>query len=177
MKLETATIGGGCFWCTEAQFLLLDGVLTVQSGYSGGTIKNPSYREVCMGITGHAEVVQVTFDTDKLNYTEILKAFFESHDPTQMNRQGNDIGTQYRSVIYYHSTEQQEIAARIIGELNETGIYSSPIVTELSAFTIFYLADDYHQNYYNLNGEQSYCQFVIAPKVEKFRKFFKKSLK
>lgn len=177
MEIEIATVGGGCFWCTEAQFLLLDGVLSVQSGYSGGKIKNPSYREVCLGITGHAEVIQVSFDASKLSYTDILKAFFESHDPTQLNRQGNDVGTQYRSVIYYHSNEQKAIASRIISELNDSRVYSYPIVTELSPFTVFYKADDHHQNYYNMNGEQSYCQYIITPKIEKFKKVFKNLLK
>lgn len=169
--IDTATVGGGCFWCTEAQFQILDGVISVQSGYSGGTIKNPSYKEVCMGITGHAEVVQVAYDTTKLNYADILKAFFESHDPTQLNRQGNDVGTQYRSVIYYHSLEQKRVAEEIKAELDTSGAYSSKIVTEISPFSVFYKAEDYHQNYFNDNGEASYCQFVIAPKLEKFKKY------
>ena len=175
--IDTATVGGGCFWCTEAQFQILDGVISVQSGYSGGTIKNPSYKEVCMGITGHAEVVQVAYDTTKLNYADILKAFFESHDPTQLNRQGNDVGTQYRSVIYFHSLEQKKVAEEIKAELDASGAYSSKIVTEISPFSVFYKAEDYHQNYFNDNGEASYCQFVIAPKLEKFKKAFKGKLK
>ena len=175
--IDTATVGGGCFWCTEAQFQILDGVISVQSGYSGGTIKNPSYKEVCMGITGHAEVVQVAYDTTKLNYADILKAFFESHDPTQLNRQGNDVGTQYRSVIYFHSLEQKKVAEEIKAELDASGVYSSKIVTEISPFSVFYKAEDYHQNYFNDNGEASYCQFVIAPKLEKFKKVFKGKLK
>lgn len=175
--MDTATVGGGCFWCTEAQFLLLDGVISVTSGYSGGAIKNPAYREVCTGRTGHAEVVQVVFDTTKLNYTDILQAFFLSHDPTQLNRQGNDVGTQYRSVIFYHNEKQKTIAEKIKSELNGSGAYTDPIVTEIAPFTVFYKAEDYHQNYFNQNGDQPYCQFVVAPKVEKFRKVFKDRLK
>lgn len=175
--LDTATVGGGCFWCTEAQFQLLDGVVTVQSGFSGGKIKNPAYREVCMGTTGHAEVIQVVYDTTKLNYADILKAFFESHDPTQLNRQGNDVGTQYRSVIFYHSAEQKKVAEEIISELDASGAYRSKIVTEVSPFTVFYKAEDYHQNYFNDNKEEGYCQFVIEPKLEKFKKVFRDKLK
>ncbi|MBK6396912.1 MAG: peptide-methionine (S)-S-oxide reductase MsrA [Bacteroidetes bacterium] len=176
-NIDTATVGGGCFWCTEAQFQILDGVISVQSGFSGGTIKNPSYREVCMGITGHAEVVQVAYDRTKLNYADVLKAFFESHDPTQLNRQGNDVGTQYRSVIFYHSPEQKKVAEEIKAELDKSGAYSSKVVTEISPYTVFYKADDSHQNYFNENKEASYCQFVIAPKLEKFKKVFKGKLK
>lgn len=175
--IDTATVGGGCFWCTEAQFQILDGVVSVQSGFSGGKIKNPSYREVCMGITGHAEVIQVVYDTTKLNYADILKAFFESHDPTTLNRQGNDEGTQYRSVIFYHSETQKEIAEQIKKELDASGAYRSKVVTEISPFTVFYKAEDYHQNYFNDNKEASYCQFVIEPKLEKFKKVFKGKLK
>lgn len=176
-NIDTATVGGGCFWCTEAQFQILDGVISVQSGFSGGTIKNPSYREVCLGITGHAEVVQVAYDRTKLNYADVLKAFFESHDPTQLNRQGNDVGTQYRSVIFYHSPEQKKVAEEIKAELDKSGAYSSKVVTEISPYTVFYKADDSHQNYFNENKEASYCQFVIAPKLEKFKKVFKGKLK
>jgi peptide-methionine (S)-S-oxide reductase len=174
---EIATVGGGCFWCTEAQFQILDGVISVESGYSGGKIKNPAYREVCMGITGHAEVIQVVFDTRKLAFTDILKAFFVSHDPTQLNRQGNDVGTQYRSVIFYHSEEQHQTAEKIIRELTEAKIYSSPIVTEVSPFTVFYKAEDYHQNYFNQNGDQPYCYYVVTPKLEKFKKVFEGRLR
>lgn len=177
LNLETATVGGGCFWCTEAQFQLLDGVISVESGYSGGNIKNPAYREVCMGTTGHAEVIQVVFDTAKLTYTDVLKAFFECHDPTQLNGQGNDIGTQYRSVIYFHSQEQKKIAEQIINDLNKSGIYSSKVVTEVSPFTVFYKAEENHQDYFRGNGDQSYCQYVIVPKVEKFKKIFQGRLK
>ena len=176
-KIEIATFGGGCYWCTEAQYQLLDGVVSVTSGFSGGTIKNPSYREVCDGRTGHAEVVQVENDTTKLNYTDILQAFFKSHDPTQLNRQGDDIGTQYRSVIFFHNEEQHKIAEKIKNELANSGAYDNPVVTEISPFTVFYKAEDYHQNYFNQNGAQPYCQFVVAPKVDKFKKVFKDKLK
>jgi peptide-methionine (S)-S-oxide reductase len=176
-RLDTATVGGGCFWCTEAQFQLLDGVESVKSGFSGGTVKNPSYKEVCNGTTGHAEVIQIVYDNSKLNYADVLQAFFASHDPTQLNRQGNDVGTQYRSVIYYHNEEQKKIAEEIKKELNDSGAYDAPVVTEISPFTVFYKAEDYHQDYFNANGDQPYCQFVVAPKVEKFRKVFKDKLK
>jgi len=174
---DTATVGGGCFWCTEAQYQLLDGVLKVKSGYSGGHIKNPAYREVCNGTTGHAEVIQVVYDNRKLDYQDVLEAFFISHDPTQLNRQGNDVGTQYRSVIFYHSDEQQRIATDIKNRLDASGAYSQPIVTEITAFTVFYPAEDYHQNYFNQNGDEPYCQYVVAPKVDKFKKVFKDKLK
>ncbi len=175
--LDTATVGGGCFWCTEAQFQLLDGVIRVESGYSGGHIKNPAYREVCNGTTGHAEVIQVVYDTRKLSYQDILEAFWLSHDPTQMNRQGNDVGTQYRSVIFYHSESQKALAESLKQKLNESGAYTDPVVTEIAPFTVFYKAEAYHQNYFNDNGDQPYCQFVVAPKVDKFRKVFKEKLK
>lgn len=175
-QIDTATFGGGCFWCTEAQFQLLDGVLSVQSGFSGGSIKNPSYKEVCTGLTGHAEVIQVTYDTTKLSYDELLEAFWTSHDPTQLNRQGNDVGTQYRSVIFYHSEKQHELAEAYKKKLNESGAYDKPVVTEISPMTVFYKAEDYHQNYFNQNGDQPYCQFVVAPKVEKFKKVFKERI-
>ena len=175
-QIDTATFGGGCFWCTEAQFQLLDGVLSVQSGFSGGSIKNPSYKEVCTGLTGHAEVIQVTYDTTKLSYDELLEAFWTSHDPTQLNRQGNDVGTQYRSVIFYHSEPQHQLAESYKKKLNESGAYDKPVVTEISPMTVFYKAEDYHQNYFNQNGDQPYCQFVVAPKVEKFKKVFKERI-
>jgi peptide-methionine (S)-S-oxide reductase len=175
--LDTAVVGGGCFWCTEAQYQLLDGVVSVTSGFSGGSIKNPSYKEVCNGNTGHAEVIEVVYDTTKLNYADILQAFFASHDPTQLNRQGNDVGTQYRSVIFYSSDEQKKIAEQIKSELDKSGAYKEPIVTEISPLTVFYKAENYHQDYFNQNGDQPYCQFVVAPKVEKFRKVFKDKLK
>jgi peptide-methionine (S)-S-oxide reductase len=174
--LDTATVGGGCFWCTEAQFQLLDGVVSVVSGYSGGHVKNPAYREVCNGTTGHAEVIQVTYDTRKLQYADILQAFWVSHDPTQLNRQGNDVGTQYRSVIFYHSPEQKETAESLKKALDESGAYDAPVVTEISGYAAFYKAEDYHQDYFNLNGEEPYCRYVVAPKVDKFKKVFKERL-
>jgi peptide-methionine (S)-S-oxide reductase len=176
-KLDTAVVGGGCFWCTEAQYQLLDGVVSVTSGFSGGTVKNPSYNEVCNGNTGHAEVIRVVYDTTKLNYADILQAFFSSHDPTQLNKQGNDVGTQYRSVIFYNSEEQRKTAEQIKNELDHSGAYKEPVVTEISPLKDFYKAEDYHQNYFNQNGDQPYCQFVVAPKVEKFKHVFKDKLK
>jgi peptide-methionine (S)-S-oxide reductase len=175
--LDTATFGAGCFWCVEAQFQLLDGVVSVTSGYSGGTIKNPSYKEVCTGSTGHAEVVQVVYDTTKLSYDEMLEAFWHTHDPTQLNRQGNDVGTQYRSVIYYHNEEQKKKAEYYKQQMNEKNTWGKPVVTEISPFTVFYKAEDYHQDYYNANGNEGYCQYVVRPKVEKFREVFKEKLK
>ncbi len=176
-NLDTATFGAGCFWCVEAQFQMLDGVESVQSGFSGGTVKNPSYREVCEGTTGHAEVCQILYDSTKLSYEEMLEAFWKSHDPTQLNRQGNDVGTQYRSVIYYHNDQQRKLAEEYKKKLNDSGAYDAPVVTEISPFTVFYKAEDYHQNYFNQNGDAPYCSFVIQPKVEKFRKVFKDRLK
>ncbi len=175
--METATFGAGCFWCVEAQFQLLDGVASVKSGYSGGSIKNPSYKEVCNGTTGHAEVCQIEFDPTKISYDEMLAAFWKTHDPTQLNRQGNDVGTQYRSVIYCHNEKQKELAEKYKKELNASGAWDKPIVTEISPFTVFYKAEDYHQNYYNQNGQESYCSYVIQPKVEKFKKIFENKLK
>ncbi|PUZ24401.1 peptide-methionine (S)-S-oxide reductase [Chitinophaga costaii] len=177
IKTETATFGGGCFWCTEAQLQQLQGVLKVESGFSGGTVPNPSYEAVCTGETGHAEVVQVTYDPSKLTYAELLQAFWTSHDPTQLNRQGNDVGTQYRSVIFYHNEEQHKEAEFYKKKLQESGAYTDPIVTEIAPFTKFYKAEDYHQNYYANNGSQPYCMFVIRPKLEKFKKVFKEHLK
>jgi len=175
--MDTATFGAGCFWCVEAQFQLLDGVISVTSGFSGGTVKNPSYKEVCNGTTGHAEVCQIVYDSSKISYDELLAAFWQTHDPTQLNRQGNDIGTQYRSVIYYHNEKQKELAEKYKRELNASGAWSKPIVTEISPAGPFYKAEDYHQDYFKENGEQSYCQFVIQPKVDKFKKVFKDKLK
>lgn len=175
--MDTATFGAGCFWCVEAQFQMLDGVISVSSGFSGGTVKNPAYREVCNGTTGHAEVCQIVYDPKKITYDELLAAFWQSHDPTQLNRQGNDVGTQYRSVIYYHSEEQKTLAESYKKQLNASGAWTKAIVTEISPIGPFYKADDYHQNYFNENGTESYCQFVIQPKVEKFKKVFKDKLK
>lgn len=174
---DTATFGAGCFWCVEAQFQLLDGVISVVSGYSGGTVKNPSYDMVCTGRTGHAEVCQIVFDTTKITYDEMLAAFWQCHDPTQLNRQGNDVGTQYRSVIYYHNEEQKKRAEHYKNEMNSKNTWGAPIVTEISPFTVFYKAEGYHQNYYNENKQQGYCQYVVRPKVEKFKEVFKDKLK
>ncbi|MCK6649533.1 MAG: peptide-methionine (S)-S-oxide reductase MsrA [Bacteroidia bacterium] len=174
---DTATFGAGCFWCVEAQFQLLEGVIAVKSGFMGGQIKNPAYKEVCMGTTGHAEVCQISFDPSKISYDELLAAFWQSHDPTQLNRQGNDVGTQYRSVIFYHNDEQKKLAEKYKVELDNSGAWAQPIVTEISPASTFYIADDYHQNYFKLNGEQPYCSYVIQPKVEKFRKVFIERIK
>lgn len=175
--LDTATFGAGCFWCIEAVFQRLNGVETVKSGYSGGHVKNPSYKEVCMGTTGHAEVAQIVYDPKKISFDELLEVFWKTHDPTTLNRQGNDFGTQYRSAIFYHNDEQKKIAEAYKKKLNEQQVYPNPIVTEISALKEFYPAEDYHQNYYNLNGEQGYCRYVIQPKLEKFEKVFKDKLK
>lgn len=174
---ETATFGNGCFWCTEAIFKSLKGVETVESGYSGGKIKNPTYREVCSGLTGHAEVIHITFDPSVITYDELLEVFWETHDPTTPNRQGADVGTQYRSAVFYHSEEQKEAAEKYKSELNRQNVYNKPVVTEITPFDKFYKAEDYHQNYYANNPTQGYCQMVIVPKLEKFRKVFKDKLK
>lgn len=176
-QLDTATFGAGCFWCVEAVFQRLDGVIKVNSGYAGGKIKNPTYREVCSGLTGHAEVCQIIFDSSKLSYTELLEVFWKTHDPTTLNRQGADAGTQYRSAIFYHNENQKELAEKFKAELDKSGAFNNPIVTEISPFTAFYVAEDYHQNYFNLNGKEPYCQFVIQPKIEKFEKVFKNKTK
>lgn len=169
---ETVTLGGGCFWCIEAVFEELRGVEKVESGYSGGASENPTYREVCSGATGHAEVVQVTFDPSVLSLADLLEVFFAIHDPTTLNRQGPDIGTQYRSVIFYRSPEQERAAREAIGKVDASREYKAPVVTQVIPFAAFYLAEDYHQEYYRLNGSAPYCRFVISPKVEKFRKKF-----
>lgn len=166
---ETATLAGGCFWCLEAVFDDLKGVVDVVSGYAGGHANNPTYQQVCTGRTGHAEVVQVTFDPSKISYKDVLDVFFSIHDPTTLNRQGADVGTQYRSAIYYHTDEQKSIAEEVIRNLTEEGIWKNPIVTEVKPLTEFYPAEDYHQEYYANNPGQMYCQVVIAPKVAKFR--------
>lgn len=176
-ELEKATLGGGCFWCTEAVYLQLKGVVDVKPGYSGGHVKNPSYKEVCSESTGHAEVVQITFDTEIVSFSEILEVFFVTHDPTSLNRQGNDVGTQYRSAIFYHSEKQKQTAIEIIKALEKEKAYEKPIVTEVTAFDIFYVAEDYHINYFARNKNQPYCQYVVAPKVKKFQKVFKDKLK
>ncbi len=174
---ELATLGGGCFWCLEPLFAALKGVAKAESGYSGGKVKNPAYREVCAGNTGHAEVVQVTFDPGAISYQELLEIFFTLHDPTTLNRQGNDAGTQYRSVVFYHTPEQKRIAGQVIQETNAARIWPDPIVTEVTPFSAFYRAEDYHQDYYARNGNQPYCQAVIAPKVKKFRERYSAKLK
>lgn len=174
---ETITLGGGCYWCVEAVYENLKGVKSVVSGFSGGKNANPSYEEVCSGTTGHAEVVQITFDKNVTSLDEIFKVFFTVHDPTTLNRQGADKGTQYRSVIFYNNEEQKKEAQSIISELNKAKVYQNPIVTTLEPFTKFYKAEDYHQNYYANNKNQPYCQMVIQPKIEKFEKVFKDKLK
>jgi peptide-methionine (S)-S-oxide reductase len=176
-QLETATLAGGCFWCLEAVYDQLKGVTDVASGYSGGQVRNPSYREVCMGTTGHAEVVQVTFDPGVIGFRDILNVFFSIHDPTTLNRQGADVGTQYRSAIFYHGSEQKTTAESAIRELEARGLWGDPIVTEVTPFTAFYPAEDYHQEYFANNPRQPYCQAVVAPKVAKFRKQYLEQLK
>ena len=175
--MDTATFGAGCFWCVEAVFQNMEGVEKVVSGYSGGNVKNPSYKEVCMGTTGHAEVCQVYFNPQKVSFDELLEVFWQTHDPTTLNRQGNDIGTQYRSAVFYHNEEQKEKAEKYKAELDKSGAFDRPIVTEITPFSTFYAAENYHQDYYNLNGSEPYCQFVVKPKVEKFKKVFKDKLK
>ena len=175
--LETITLGGGCFWCTEAIYKELKGVVDVKPGYSGGSVKNPSYQEVCTGRTGHAEVVQITYDPEVVSFSQILEVFFMTHDPTTLNRQGNDVGTQYRSAIFYHSEKQKETAEKVIELFKKEKVYDRPIVTEITAFTAFYPAEDYHFDYFERNPNQPYCQYVIVPKVEKFKKIFKDQLK
>ena len=172
MSTEIATLGGGCFWCLEAVFDDLAGVSSAESGYMGGKVRNPTYREVCSGMTGHVEVVQVSFDPDELSYRELLEVFFTIHDPTTLNRQGNDVGTQYRSVIFYHSDEQRQTAGQVIADLGSKGLWDDPIVTAVEAASTFYKAEDYHQEYFENNPQQPYCQFVVAPKVAKFRSKF-----
>ena len=176
-NLETATLGGGCFWCTEAVFDSVKGVEDVVSGYSGGHKENPTYQEVCSETTGHAEVVQIKFDPEEISYREILQIFFGTHDPTTLNRQGNDIGESYRSAVFYHSDKQKETADEVIEELENEGIFGNPIVTEVTEFTRFYPAEDYHQNYFEKNPNQPYCAAVVSPKVGKFRQKFADRLK
>ncbi len=176
-KMDTATFGAGCFWCIEAVFQDLKGVQSVTSGYSGGARPNPSYEQVCSGSTGHAEVAQIVYDPAQISFDELLEVFWKTHDPTTLNSQGNDHGTQYRSVIFYHNEKQKELAEKYKTELNKSGAWSKPIVTEITPFKAFYKAENYHQNYFNQNGDQPYCQYVIQPKVDKFRKVFKDKLK
>jgi len=176
-SLQTATFGSGCFWCTEAIFERVNGVVKVESGYSGGTVEKPTYQEVCTGTTGHAEVTQITYDPSVISFDELLEIFWKTHDPTTLNKQGNDVGTQYRSVIFYHNENQKELAEKYKSELDKSGAWDNPIVTEISPFKNFYSAEGYHQDYYENNPNQGYCAFVIAPKVEKFEKVFKDKLK
>jgi len=174
---ETATLGGGCFWCLEAVFEGLEGVVSVESGYMGGQTANPTYEDVCSGRTGHAEVVQVVFDPALVNFADILEVFFVIHDPTTLNRQGNDVGTQYRSAIFYHTAQQKTTADTVIARLNGAKVWDAPVVTELVPAAKFYPAESYHQRYYATNPYQPYCQFVVAPKVQKFRREFLGKLK
>jgi peptide-methionine (S)-S-oxide reductase len=174
---EVASFGNGCFWCTEAIFQQLEGVVKVVSGYSGGHVDNPTYKQVCTGTTGHAECLNVTYDPSKISFDELLEVFWKTHDPTTLNRQGNDVGTQYRSVIFYHNEEQKIKAEKYKAELDKSGAYTSPIVTTIEPFVKFYPAEDYHQNYFNENGSAPYCQLIVRPKVEKFEKVFKAKLK
>jgi len=175
--VETATLGGGCFWCVEAVYQELEGVVSVTSGYAGGTVDNPSYEQICSGKTGHAEVAQIQFDPARTSFEKVLAVFFQTHDPTTLNRQGNDSGTQYRSVIFTHDAKQLEIATRLKKELDASGAWDDPLVTEITPLPKFWKAEGYHQNYYRDNPNQSYCRFVIAPKLDKFRKVFKEDLK
>ena len=174
---QTATLAGGCFWCVEAVYDELEGVEDVVSGYSGGQTENPTYKEVCTGATGHAEAVQIKFDPSKISYEDILRVFFSIHDPTTLNRQGNDIGTQYRSAIFYHDEQQRESAEKIIRELEDEAVFDQPIVTEVVGFQKFWPAEDYHQEYFSNNPNQPYCAAVVAPKVAKFRQKFSSRLK
>ncbi len=174
---EVATFAGGCFWCTEAIFQEVKGVEKVVSGYTGGTIKNPAYREVCNGTTGHAEAIQITFAPKLVSYEDLLEIFFGTHDPTTLNRQGADVGTQYRSEVFYHSEAQKEKAEKYIQWIEQEKLYSNPIVTKVSPASEFYAAEEYHQDYYSQNSQQGYCQMVIAPKLEKLRKYYQSKLK
>ena len=176
-QLEIATFGNGCFWCTEAIFQQLDGVESVLPGYTGGDSKNPSYKEICTGTTGHAEVIQIAFDPKIISYRELLDVFFYTHDPTTLNRQGNDVGTQYRSAIFYLNSAQKEEAVKMIDQLTVEKVYDNPIVTEVTALDVFYEAEDYHVNYYNNNKNQGYCRAVINPKLDKFVKKYGSKLK
>ena len=171
-KTEIATFGGGCFWCVEAIYEKLDGVISVTSGYSGGDVKNPTYEEVSSGETGHAEAAQIVFDPDKISFKDLLEVFWKTHDPTTLNKQGNDTGTQYRSIIFYENEQQKEIAEKYKSKLDNSGIFDNLIVTEIVPLEHFYEAENYHQNYYERNKSQPYCQLVITPKLEKFKKIF-----
>ncbi len=176
-EIKLATFGGGCFWCTEAIFQRLEGVVKVEPGYSGGRVDHPTYEQVCTGTTGHAESIQVSYDPSKVSYDELLEVFWKTHDPTTLNRQGEDVGTQYRSVVFYHDPEQKRIAEAYKSKLSAEQIWKNPIVTEIVPFTKFWPAEDYHRNYYNTHTSKSYCAIVITPKIEKFKKIFKDRLK
>ena len=176
-SVQVATFAGGCFWCTEAVFLEVKGVEKIVSGFTGGFVKNPAYREVCNETTGHAEGIQITFNPKEVAYEDLLEIFFATHDPTTLNKQGADVGTQYRSAIFYHSNEQKDKAEKYIQFIEKEKLYANPIVTQIEEAGVFYLAEDYHQNYYNQNKEQGYCQYVIAPKLDKLRKYYKSKLK
>ncbi len=176
-KIETATLGMGCFWCTEAVFQELKGVISVTPGYAGGHVPNPSYEEVCNGNTGHTEVAQIQYAPLQISFEELLEVFFKVHDPTSINRQGEDVGFQYRSVIFYHSEYQKQAAEKVIQELNQQNAFGKPVITAIEPFKNFYPAEDYHKNYFRLNSNKPYCQLVIKPKVEKFEKIFKDKLK
>jgi peptide-methionine (S)-S-oxide reductase len=177
MAIETATLGGGCFWCLEAVYVDVEGVASVESGYAGGQVREPSYEQVCAGTTGHAEVVKVEFDPERIGYREILQIFFAIHDPTTPNRQGNDVGTQYRSVIFHHSEAQREVARQLIDELERQRVFDDPIVTEVLPLPDYWPGESYHQGYYARNPNQGYCMMVVGPKVAKFRKQFQSRLK
>lgn len=176
-NIEIATLGAGCFWCIEAVFQQLEGVFKVESGYTGGKYPNPTYREVCGGRSGHAEVAQITFDASVITFTDLLEVFWQTHDPTTLNRQGADKGTQYRSSIFYHNEGQKAISEEYKKKLDESGAFNDPIVTEISPLKEFYVAEDYHQNYYNDNGSQPYCSFVVKPKVDKVKRVFREKLR
>jgi len=176
-KYELATFGGGCFWCTEAVFKQIDGVVETVVGYAGGDVENPTYEQVCTGTTGHAEVCQVKYDPEKISYKDLLEVFFKTHDPTTLNRQGADVGTQYRSVIFYHNDVQKNLALEYIKKLGREGVYSKPIVTQVEPLKNFYRAEEYHQNYFEKNPYSTYCIFVVAPKIDKTKKLFKDKLK
>lgn len=176
-NLKEVTFGAGCFWCIEAVFEELRGVKSVESGYSGGRIENPTYNQISTGTTGHAEVARIIYDTDIISFKELLEVFWKTHDPTTLNRQGNDVGTQYRSAIFYHNATQKQEAEFYKAELGKAGAFSNPIITEISPLNNYYKAENYHQDYYSINPNQGYCQYVIAPKMEKFRKAFKDKLK
>lgn len=177
MNSDTAILGNGCFWCTEAIFQQLNGVISVESGYSGGHVENPTYEQVCEKNTGHAEAIRVVYDPKKISYDELLEVFWQTHDPTTLNRQGNDVGPQYRSVVFYTNEEQKKKAEFYKKKLDESGAFDKPIVTAVEPYKNFYVAENYHQNYYKLNGNQPYCYFVIKPKLEKFQKAFANKLK